>query len=141
MLHRDEAVVASVVSAMADQALVLTSAVYDQLAGLRSTPKFQEDGLYTGAPIGEIREYAELAINKMLDRLRSGLPCSPQKSFVLSEFLEMLKAFENADTEERERACTYCERVMDLLGIESSDGVLNTWLYGFDPSLLRLLGA
>jgi Domain of unknown function (DUF4844) len=117
---------------MPDQALILTSAVVDQLAALRSAPKFQEEGLYR-PPTEEIRKSAELAINNMLDRLRSGLPRSPQKAYVLSEFLEMLKAFEGGDTEEREKACTYCERVMDLLGIESSDGVLNAWLYGFDP--------
>lgn len=117
---------------MPDQALNLTSAVFDQLAAMRSAPKFHEEGLYR-APTEEIRKSAELAINKMLDRLGSELSRSPQKSYVLSEFLEMLKAFEGADTEERERACTYCERIMDLLGIESSDGALNTWLYGFDP--------
>lgn len=120
---------------MPDQALILTSAVCDQLAALRSAPKFQEEGLYR-APTEEIRKSAELTINKMLDRLRFGLPRSPQKSYVLSEFLQMLKAFEGEDTEEREKACTYCERVMDLLSIESSDGVLNTWLYGFDPEQL-----
>ena len=52
---------------------------------------------------------------------------------MLSEFLEMLTAFEHEDTEEKEQACTYCERVMEILGIDSSDGALNTWLYGFDP--------
>ena len=52
---------------------------------------------------------------------------------MLSEFLEMLKAFKHEDTEEREQACTYCERVMGILGIASSDGALNSWLYGFDP--------
>jgi Domain of unknown function (DUF4844) len=119
---------------MPDQALVLTSAVFDQLATLRSAPKFQEEELYPGAPTEEIRKSAEVAINRMLDRLRSGLPHSPQKSYVLSEFLKMLKAFEVADTEEREKACAYCERVMDLVGIESSDKVLNAWLYGFDPT-------
>jgi hypothetical protein len=118
---------------MPDQALILTSVVFDRLAALRSAPKFQEELLYPGAPTEEIRKSAEFAINKMLDRLNSGLPGSPRKSYVLSEFLEMLEAFDGQGTEEREKACAYCERVMDLLGIESSDGVLNTWLYGFDP--------
>lgn len=117
---------------MPDQALILTTAVFDQLAALRSAPKYQEEGLYR-PPTEEIRRSAELAINIMLDRLKFGLPSSPQKSYVLSEFLKMLKAFEGDDTEEREKACTYCKSVMDMLGIESSDGVLNTWLYGFDP--------
>ena len=118
---------------MPDQPLIVSPTVLDQLAALRSAPKFQVAELYPGAPTEEIRKSAELSVNKMLDRLRSGLSHSPQKSYVLSEFLEMLKAFEGEDTEERERACTYCEDVVDLLGIESSDGVLNTWLYGFDP--------
>src|ERR1700735_5624381 len=117
---------------MPDQTLSLTSAVFDRLAALRSAPKFQEEGLYHGAPTEEMRKSVAFAINRMLDRLMSGLPSSPRKSYVLSEFLEMLKVFEGHDTEEREKACAYCERIMDLLGIESSAGVLNTWLYGFD---------
>ena len=52
---------------------------------------------------------------------------------MLSEFLEVLKVFEHEDIEEREQACAYCKRAMDILGIESSDGSLDTWLHGFDP--------
>jgi hypothetical protein len=118
---------------MADQALTVTPDVLRRLSALRSESKFNEEHLYPGAPNEEIRANSERAVNAMLDRLRDGLAQSPRKSYALSEFLEMLKAFEHEDTEERERACTYCERVMDILGIESSDGQLNTWLYGFDP--------
>jgi hypothetical protein len=118
---------------MADHALSLTPEAFQKLADLRAAQKFQEEGMYPGAPTAEIRERAEMAVNGMLDRLSSGLRHSPQKSFVISEFLRMLKAFESEDTEEREQACSYCERVMEIVGIESSDGALNTWLYGFDP--------
>jgi hypothetical protein len=41
---------------------------------------------------------------------------------------------ESQDTEEREAVCAYCERIMDALEIESSEGILNNWLYGFDPN-------
>lgn len=116
-----------------DETLNLTPAAFQQLADLRAEKKFQEQGLYPGAPTAEICERAELAVNGMLDRLSAGLRHSPQKSFVISEFLRMLKAFESEDTDEREQACSYCERVMEIVGIESSDGALNTWLYGFDP--------
>jgi hypothetical protein len=121
---------------MPEQALILTPAILLRLSALRSEPKFHGDSnhLYPGAPTEEIRVSAEKAVNAMLDRLQVGLPTAPQKSYVLSEFLEMLKNFKSADTEERERACTYCERVMESLGISSSDGVLNTWLYGFEPT-------
>jgi hypothetical protein len=45
----------------------------------------------------------------------------------------MLDAFEPGDTEDRERLCGYLEEIMEIFGIESSDGLLNRWLYGFDP--------
>jgi hypothetical protein len=116
-----------------DQALIVTPEILQRLSALRSEAKFNEENLYPGAPTEEIRMNAEQAVNALLDRLSAGLPESPRKSYVLSEFLKMLKAFDDEDTEEREQACTYCERVMNILGIESSDGTLNTWLYGFDP--------
>ncbi len=118
---------------MPDQSLIVTPEVLQRLSTLRSESKFNEENLYPGAPTEEIRLKVERAVNTMLDRLAVGLRQSPRKSYVLSEFLEMLKAFEHEDTEEREQACTYCERVMGILGIASSDGALNTWLYGFDP--------
>jgi hypothetical protein len=76
---------------------------------------------------------SEKAINAMLRQLQPHLSKGTDKSFVISQFLAMLKDFESADTEEKEQACGYCERVMEILNIESSDGLLNEWLYGFDP--------
>ncbi|HNR56154.1 MAG TPA: DUF4844 domain-containing protein [Flavobacteriales bacterium] len=38
------------------------------------------------------------------------------------------------DTEDRERICTYFEELMDIVGLESSEGRLNNFMYGFDPS-------
>jgi len=38
------------------------------------------------------------------------------------------------DTEDRERVCSYFEELMDIVGLESSDGQLNDFMYGFDPT-------
>lgn len=38
------------------------------------------------------------------------------------------------DTEDRERVCLYFEELMDIVGLESSGGHLNDWMYGFDPT-------
>ena len=38
------------------------------------------------------------------------------------------------DTEDRERVCSYIEELMDIVELESSNGQLNQFLYGFDPS-------
>ncbi|WP_217605259.1 DUF4844 domain-containing protein [Chitinophaga sp. GbtcB8] len=38
------------------------------------------------------------------------------------------------DTEDRERICHYFEELMDIVGLESSGGHLNNFMYGFDPT-------
>ncbi len=38
------------------------------------------------------------------------------------------------DTEDRERVCLYFQELMDIVGLKSSDGQLNEFVYGFDPS-------
>ena len=40
----------------------------------------------------------------------------------------------NLDTEDRERICHYFEELMDIVGLESSGGHLNDFMYGFDPT-------
>ena len=38
------------------------------------------------------------------------------------------------DTEDRERVRNYFEELMDIVGLESSGGYLNNFMYGFDPT-------
>lgn len=40
----------------------------------------------------------------------------------------------NLDTEDKERVCHYFEELMDIVGLESSGGHLNEFMYGFDPT-------
>ena len=42
----------------------------------------------------------------------------------------------NLDTEDRERVCSYFEELMDIVGLQNSDGQLNDFMYGFDPTQL-----
>jgi hypothetical protein len=44
------------------------------------------------------------------------------------------------DTEDRERVCHYIEELMDIVGLESSDGLLNDFMYGFDPTQKEIGG-
>jgi hypothetical protein len=44
-----------------------------------------------------------------------------------------MPAFELVDSEERDRFLDYLNELMSIFSIESSDGLLNTWRYGFDP--------
>lgn len=41
------------------------------------------------------------------------------------------------DSEDRERICSYFEELMDIVGLESSGGALNVFMYGFDPTEIK----
>ena len=47
----------------------------------------------------------------------------------LSRFADV---YMELDTEDRERVCSYFEELMDIVGLKSSDGQLNKFMYGFD---------
>lgn len=116
--------------------LAITEATFSQLRGFRAEPKFHEDlpAFYPGAPNENIRERCELKLNGLLDRLIEGLPKNPTRNYVLKEFRSTLNLFEVEDSEERDRIALYLERIMVIVGVESSDGLLNKWRYGVDPS-------
>lgn len=53
---------------------------------------------------------------------------------VMSSTIEKIEGNETGlDTEGKEAICLYFEKMMDAVELESSGGILNTWLYGFDP--------
>jgi Domain of unknown function (DUF4844) len=107
-----------------------------KLQALRDESKFHEDvaRFYPGA-IGEAKRGSLQAhLNALLDRLIAGLPSSPTKEYVLREFRSTLPLFELEDSEDRDCFLAYLEQVMDIVGLESSDGLLNNWRYGFDPN-------
>ena len=116
-----------------DAPIFTSSDTINQLAELRQAPKFEADGLYSGCLDPTLRVELESDMNTLLERLVAELAAHPTKSFVLAEFARTLDGVRATDTEDRERVCGYLEKIMDILGIESSDGLLNTWMYGFDP--------
>lgn len=117
---------------MHEQLLAITPSQIVSLKSLRKLPKFLAAEMYPGAPSEELRVEAEAHINALIDNLIEGLPQNPNKQFVMTEFMRAMANFKQADTEERERFCGYLEEIMDITGIESSDGLLNEWLYGFN---------
>jgi len=40
------------------------------------------------------------------------------------------------DTEDREQVATTFEQFLDIIGLESSEDILNTWLYGEETNQL-----
>jgi Domain of unknown function (DUF4844) len=120
------------------QTLHSNEATMRRLRHFRAEPKFYEDvpTLYPGAPNEEVRSRCEHQLNALIDRLIAGLPTNAAKPYVLEEFRTTLSAFRSEDSEECDRLLHYMELIMDITEIVSSDGLLNEWRYGFDPTKL-----
>lgn len=116
--------------------LVVPQNAVPELERFAAEPKFLPDssGFYTGIPSEADRRGAEAAINGLASRLSHGIVERPTKAFVLDEIAKTLPAFGGLDSDDKDRALEYVEQVMDTVGLESSDGLLNRWRYGFDPS-------
>lgn len=95
--------------------------------------KFVEEGFYPGATNEADRAHYEAKVNELASRLAKLSPSEQTKSAVLNLFKPTMAEFDAADSEERDRFLEYLEELMDIFGIESSDGLLNKWRYGFDP--------
>jgi hypothetical protein len=85
--------------------------------------------------IGSSQERVEVveAINYLIERLISKKDSEPSKQLVLDEFQIIMNECDALDSEDQERIAVYLEKIMDIFNIASSDGLINTWLYGFDP--------
>ena len=128
--------IASIVPAVAaPESLLLTRARLEALAAFGREPKFTRNDkeFYFGAPTEAVRARCQARVDLLVTNLHKSLPSHPTKTFVLSQMQVMLDSASSEDSEERDQTLTYMERILDILGIESSDGLLNKWRYGFDP--------
>jgi hypothetical protein len=108
------------------------------LQALATEEKFLPLGLYSGAKPEEQRARLQQLIDALLTELAALAPNDRTKEQVLERFRSTLASVGNVDSEEKEQVCSYLARTMDILGLESSDGLLNNWLYDFDlDALLR----
>lgn len=116
-----------------DQSLRFGEKKISFLVRLRSEPKFTEapELYYPGAADEATRIRAETLINELINELVSGLPAAPRKSFALSAFKRTLAVANDFDTEDQERLGLYLQQIMDVLGIASSNELLNVWRLGF----------
>ncbi|GJL98608.1 MAG: hypothetical protein DHS20C07_02880 [Methyloligella sp.] len=115
-----------------EQKLIITNTVILKLQILRQEPKYYEvpDTSFNGMSPETLRRLSEIQLNKMIDNIIHGIASKPLKRFVLQEFKITMNQFEPTDTEDRERFLGYLEEIMDIVGIESTDGLFKRWMYG-----------
>jgi hypothetical protein len=110
-----------------------------ELVQFKAVKKFEKNStaMYPGAATEMERLRLEQAINQLIDHLLATKVETLDKQAVLKEFKTFLDHLELFDSEDRDQMCRYLEKIMDIFNIESSDGLLNTWRYGFDPNKVQ----
>jgi len=101
--------------------------------------KFLEERtmLYPGISDPVLKPILTDKINKAAEDFRkASLKANPTKQHYLDALDKGLSRFDRLtpfDTEDRERVGHYFEELMQIVGLNSSEGRLNKFLYGFDP--------
>ncbi len=103
--------------------------------------KFVEDAklFYPGIGDPTIKPLLTKKINLVADDFRKiaekGIATDEEYQDAIKSGLKNFSdVYLHLDTEDRERVCSYFEELMDIVGLESSDGHLNHFMYGFDPT-------
>lgn len=112
----------------------------EQLTTLLSQDKFTK-AVYplSHPPAPPLHDQFNERMNSAIERFVAGA----QQHFTKRQYLDLLKQeiyrFDRLefDTDDREAIARNFERIMDCIGLTSSEGILNTWVHGFDPSPSR----
>lgn len=98
--------------------------------------KFKKDesihynGLSNKKDLPKVNELLNISINEFISKISIGAT-EIDLQLIIETGLNRFNEF-NLDTEDRERLCMYYEEIMDIINLESSNGIINRWLYGFD---------
>jgi hypothetical protein len=96
----------------------------------------EHKGLYTGVRDPMLRA----RLNSQVDSAAKALALASERKATPGQLLEILKSHllaidrDALETEDAEHVAGMFEQMLDALGIASSGGALNTWMYGFDPA-------
>lgn len=106
--------------------------IIEKLEQLKKVPKFKQEGLYPGLANEQQREALSKKLDEVIDEFKKGAKNgynNKQYQDLMRKNISKFDSF-NLDTEDREYICGFFERIMDAIGLKSSGGILNEWLYG-----------
>ncbi len=90
----------------------------DRLKLLADEPKSFEEPLYS------------VVLDSLLKRMSRHQERFQTKNAVLDQFRIVLKACRKASPADKDRICGWLEKVLEIQGIESSEGMLENWVNG-----------
>jgi hypothetical protein len=104
--------------------------------------KFVEDSTihYPGIMDEKMRPLFSERINKIAINFKKvALSDTPTDEDYLLEIKKGLGYFSDmySDSEDQERIANYIEELMNIVGLETSEGQLNNFVYGFDPTKVK----
>lgn len=114
-------------SEIIDEPLTITLTALEQLQAFRRAEKLE---YLPGVDTTQEKARLSDVLNDLADRLIAGVESHPTKLWVMTEFEKSLRLVEHEDTEGREHFGMELGDIMDMLGIESSDGLLAAYLGG-----------
>lgn len=96
----------------------------------------QRRGLYTGVHDRQQRARMNARFEAAVGDVIAAIEHKATKAEYLAILKSRIEGFDRSslDTDDAERVASNFEQIMDCIGLDSSDGILNTWVYGFDPS-------
>jgi hypothetical protein len=114
-------------SEVIDEPLTIDGNVVKELRDFRQVSKLMN---LPGVDVTEERERLGKVLDQLAERLLDGIEKNRTKLWVLTQFQSSLESVEGEDTEGREHFGVEIESIMDILGIDSSDGLLPHYLGG-----------
>ncbi|UDF34515.1 UNVERIFIED_ORG: DUF4844 domain-containing protein [Shinella sp. XGS7] len=110
-----------------DEPLAVTPSVLSAVVEFKEASKLDYlPGVVSGAEKARLTEL----VDTLTDSLVAGITAHPSKLWVMRQFQAALLRLDDQDTEAREHLGIELERLMEILGVESSDGLLSFYLGG-----------
>ncbi|MCI2230513.1 DUF4844 domain-containing protein [Polaribacter sp. MSW13] len=111
----------------------------EKFAEFIAKKKFVEENFYPGIADEKMRPVFTEKINQIASDFKTVAESEKPTDRKYQEkigigFSRFANIYLELDTEDRERVCTYIQELMDIVELESSNGLLNKFMYGFDPN-------
>ena len=115
------------ISDVVDESISISKDSILKLRAFRDSEKFLD---IPGMDSLDHRKQLSIKFNVILDQLIHGVESNPSKLWVMRQFQPVLSEMMSEDTDIREHFGIHIEHIMDILEIESSDGLLSFYLGG-----------
>jgi hypothetical protein len=108
----------------------------EQLENLKKQITFDPEVFYPSLADDQYKAELISLFGNIIDEFISGVGQNYNDKDYINLISKSITRFDvyDLDTEDREYVCSSFEKIMDAIDLKSSNGVLNKWMYGFNPN-------